>query len=266
MQPLGQLGDDEPVPHQIFLEIGPVLLPLGLEGGPLPGGLSVHLPLGQHPPGEVEAAVFVAAGAQGLLRGGQLPRREHGHAETVFHIVPQHLLPGPPLAQVEPGAFSARKISGRPPLPDRRRTGPGGAGRSLAPAAPLLVPVEHIPPGPGGPLAVGDAPPGAAEVAVEQGLHPVLDLLLVQLRGKGEGVQHSPLPVVLRPGLPQGPLEPGTAEVVQALPDSLVPAPGPRCGRRIPAAARPAPACPHGHGGKPPPPGPARTGRCTARR
>ena len=46
LQPLGQLGDDEPVPHQVFPEIGPVLLPLGLEGGALPGGLAIHLPLG----------------------------------------------------------------------------------------------------------------------------------------------------------------------------------------------------------------------------
>lgn len=168
----------------------------------------------------------MAAGAQGLLRGGQFPRREHGHAEAVFHIVPQHLLPGPPLAQVEQVLFLPEKFPAV--LLCRTTAGPAQAAQGVPShqPAPLLVPVEHIPPGPGGPLAVGDAPPGAAEVAVEQGLHPVLDLLLVQLRGKGEGVQHPPLPVVLRPGLPQGPLEPGTAEVVQALPDSLVPPPG----------------------------------------
>lgn len=168
----------------------------------------------------------MAAGAQGLLRGGQLPQREHGHTEAVFHIVLQHLLPGPPLAQVEQVLFLPEKL----PAALFRRAAAGLAqaaqGVPAHQPAPLLVPVEHIPPGPGGPLAVGDAPPGAAEVAVEQGLHPVFQLLLIQPRGKGEGVQHPPLPVVLRPGLPQGPLEPGTAEVVQALPDSLVPPPG----------------------------------------
>lgn len=125
------------------------------------------------------------------------------------------------------GAFSARKTSGRP-LPPGPPAGLAQAAQGV-PAhqpAPLLVPVEHIPPGPGGPLAVGDAPPGAAEVAVEQGLHPVFQLLLIQPRGKGEGVQHPPLPVVLRPGLPQGPLEPWHSGGCPGSPDSLVPPPG----------------------------------------
>ncbi len=58
----------------------------------------------------METAVFVAAGAQGLLCGGQFPRWEHGHAEAVLHIVPQHLLPGPPLAQVEQVLFLPEKF------------------------------------------------------------------------------------------------------------------------------------------------------------
>ena len=217
LQLLGQLGEDVLVLHQARLVVRPVLLPLALEHVPLPGGLLAHIPRGQHALGKVEAAVLVVSGAQGLLRRRRLRGGEHGHPEAVLHILPQNLLPGLALPQTEKKVLLPEALPAL--LLHRPAAGLPQAAQGIAAhqAASLFALVEDVPAGEGGPLPVGDAPPGPVEPLVEEGLHPAGELLLGAVHGEGQVIQHPLLPGILLGGVPQGPPEPQPAQVVDAL-------------------------------------------------
>ena len=218
MQLLGQLGEDVLVLHQARLVVRPVFLPLALEHVPLPGGLLAHVPGGQHALGKVEAAVFVVSGAQDFFGSRRLRGGKHGHPEAVLHILPQNLLPGLTLAQAEKEVFLPEALPAL--LLHRPAAGLPQAAQGIAAhqAASLFALVEDVPAGEGGPLPVGDAPPGPLKPLVKQGLHPAGELLLGAAHRKGQVVQHPLLPGVLLGRVPQGPPEPQPAQVVDAPP------------------------------------------------
>ena len=212
LQLLGQLGNDKLVLHQMGLIVGAVFLPLLVEGAYIPRGLPAQLMLDGHALGKVQMAVLVHAGTQLTLHLCQLRWCQHGDAEAVLHIAPQDGLRSPALQKGQgvgpllPGLLLVGAAAGL--LQTAQGVGPHEAAGLSAPAADRAA---H----PHAPLPVGDATAGTLEIAEQQRLHLVHDLLLVPRGIEGHGVQHFLLPrVLLR--LMQYPAEPRRPQPLRA--------------------------------------------------
>ena len=195
LQLLGKALDFQPVLRQMRPEIGAVALRLLLKLLPLPGGrFSVFR---RFPPGEVQHAAPVTAGAAVTLCVRQLRRGQHGFAEARGGVLPQIILSRFPPAENAPRQSAQPHAALRRGLPQTVQS--AGTEYQLGKKAqihPAGAKVIHF---------AAQVPP---EIFVQNPLHPGLYGLGVPVRVKFQCVQNLLFPAGLLTGKPQRPAEP----------------------------------------------------------